>query len=162
MISDETISKCAIEMRRCDEECSKLHVGIMAVMNQQSLKDKVIALSENRILPSYGMFSWSFDGSKHPYRYVDGDHRTDQEYGLSSVGEIERNIRYDLEHYSDTNMDKIKKLKDMVTYRRNKIGEYKKFCEDMGKVVAWVETEYSKMVESNSNAETDLLSELGI
>lgn len=162
MISDETIHRCATEMHRCDEECSKLHVGIRAVMDQQPLKDKVIALSENRILPCNGMFSWHFDGSKHPYRYVDGNHRTDKEYELDPVDEIERRVIYDLNHYADTDADRIKKLKESVTYHRNRIAEYKKFCEDMGKIVAWVETEYTKMVESNSNAETDLLSELGI
>ena len=162
MISDETIHRCAVEMHRCDEECSKLHVGIMAVMDQQPLKDKVIALYKNRILPSCGMFSWSSDGIEHPYRYIDGNHRTDKEYELDTVEEIEKDILYDLEHYADTDADRIKKLKEKVTYRRNRIDEYKKFCEDMGRIVAWVETEYAKMVENNSNAETDLLSELGI
>ena len=162
MISAETIHRCAVEMHRCEEECSKLHVGIMAVMNQQPLKDKVIALSENHILPSYGAFSWNFDGCEHPYRYIDGNYRTDKEYELATVDRIEDGILYDLNHYADTDADKIKKLKERVTRERNRIDEYKKFCEDMGKIVAWVETEYAKMVENNSNAETDLLSELGI
>ena len=162
MISAETIHRCAVEMHRCEEECSKLHVGIMAVMNQQPLKDKVIALSENHILPSYGAFSWNFDGCKHPYRYTDGGHRTDKEYELQTVDEIAESLLHDLTHYADTDTDRIKKLKDRVTRQREQVAQYKKFCEDMGKVVAWVETEYAKMVENNSNAETDLLSELGI
>lgn len=162
MISDETIRRCAIEIHRCEEECSKLHVGIRAVMDQQPLKDKVIALYKNRMLPSCGMFSWNSDGTEHPYRYIDGNHRTDKEYELKTVDEIMDELLYDLNHYADTDIDRIKKLKERVTRRREQVAEYKKFCEDMGKIVAWVETEYAKMVESNSNAETDLLSELGI
>lgn len=154
-MNTELIQKCTDEILRCQNECAEMHKGIRAIIGNEEFVRKMVELRKYR--KEYGR--WYYEGDR-AFTYVDGNHRSNEEYKVQSFDEIRQSLEYYWTMYNE--IESLGKAKEFVVYYRTKVTEYKQFCQDIGKVVAWAEEEYAKIKAQEAKEERSLIEELGL
>ena len=155
----ELIHKFALEIHRCKCECHSMHKGIMAILANENFLDKMRKLGTNNI----HVGGW-YDMKTTPFTYVDGNHKTCEEYNLATIDEIEEWLTSDYHNIVNqkTDIDSINWLKERVLYARRCLEDYKVFCANIGNTVALVEQKYNELNAAYSAAVKSIIEELNI
>ena len=171
MIDKAVIEKVAQEVVRLREECAQLHDEVRAVLYTDGIQEQLAYVYTEKFQKTSSSVDVSKDGqilvtfykddAGFWYCFVDGNHRTSQEYPVQSVSEIVKDFMDSYESRSEE--QQIAALRGMLDREYSNIADYRKFkAERQGAIVEGINDLFRRIKASRVAAIDKLFADYGI
>lgn len=155
MTTEEAMEKVAAAMVRADEECAKMHAEYKRILVSDEIQKKLTYIYNETVsgrgtAVSLEGFQKTFyrDDNRAPwYCYVDGGHKTCEDYKVPSREQAVASIQKSCAGESEGKQ--IARLRDYLQYTVNIVADYKRF--DVAKAVSVIDRYYETIKAELSN-----------
>ena len=167
MIDKKVIKKVMTRIFSIRCECAEIHEVIKRTLTDKDVQAKIayIKQEENNSSSQNTLFRFSKDENGVWYCYVDGGHKSSEDYEIMSSDELVEDFLEDFEKYvsNKTEEAQIDRLRSRLEYENSNLGDYKVFvAERMPEILKFIDNRYDSIKAEREAAVAKLLADFNL
>lgn len=165
MIDKKVIKKVMTRIFSIRCECAKFHKVIKRTLMDEDVQAKIayIKQEESSSLDTH-INRFSKDENGVWYCYVDGNHKSSEDYKIMSIDEsVEDLLKYFVKYVYSQEDAQIDRLRSRLEYENSNLGDYKTFvAEKMPDILKYIDLKYNAIKTEREAAVAKLLADFNL
>lgn len=169
MIDKKVIEKVMTRIFSIRCECAEIHKVIKRTLTDEDVQAKIAYIRQEESNPPYpydSLYNFSRDENGVWYRYVDGSHKSSEDYKIMSIDELVEDFVKDCEMVvaaNKTEYSQIDILRSRIEYENSNLEDYKLFvAEKMPEILKCIDNKYNAIKTEREAEVAKLLADFNL